>query len=74
MNDRDPEYQVGQAVAGLHKAVSLLVELRHQNDTADFVMKSFDEIATSIDMGENLLDDLIRADCFGPIKQMQAAE
>jgi hypothetical protein len=74
MNDRDPQYQVDQAVYGLHKAVSLLVELRHRNDTADMVMEAFDEISTAIDMGENLLGDLIDADCFGTSKKMEAAE
>jgi len=58
MNDRDPEYQVDQAIHAAYQAIAELDRLRMKNETADFVLRAYDEIAGIRMMADDIANDI----------------
>ena len=58
---KTPEARVGSAIRGLQSSVTDLVELRHENATADFVMRDEHLIRAEHIALLGLIDDLWNA-------------
>lgn len=58
MNDRDPEYQVDQAINAVFMSIAELDRLRMKNDTADFVLREYEQIAGATMMLDDLASDI----------------
>lgn len=58
MNDRDPEYQVDQAINAVFIAIADLDRFRMKNETADFVLREGDQIVGAFAMLRDLTSDI----------------
>lgn len=58
MNDRDPEYQVDQAINAVFMSIAELDKLRMKNETADLVLRERDQVTGASQMLQDIAEDI----------------